>query len=67
MKWKAAVDCYGKPSKYAIESGPWFITKSLCNTAPKFTLWHGNKRIGDFDTAEKAKEAASAGIGSLRV
>ena len=54
MKWT-------KASEYAINSGNWYICKSLCNTAPKFTLWHGQKRLGDFDTAEKAKEAAKNG------
>ena len=60
MKWKAVIDDE-KPSKYAIQSGAWVICKSLLSGVEKFTLWHGNKRIGDFDTAEKAKEAAKNG------
>ena len=50
MKWV-------KASEYAINSGNWYICKSLLSGVEKFTLWKGEKRIGDFDTAEKAKEA----------
>lgn len=51
MKWTAN-------GSHAIQSGEWTISKALVNAVPVYTLWQGNKRMGNFATAELAKGAA---------
>lgn len=44
---------------YAIQSGEFTISKALVSGVPVYTLWRGNKRMGNFATADKAKSAAN--------
>lgn len=43
---------------HAIQFGEWTISKALVNDVPVYTLWKGNKRVGNFATADMAKGAA---------
>ena len=54
MKWE-------KYDAYAIQSGQFTISKAYIKGRVIYTLWHGQKRIGDFDRPEEAKEAAKNG------
>ena len=56
MTWKPRYDKDGIKQN-AIESGAWIICKTF-HPEPLYTLWRGSKRMGNFLTAEEAKEAA---------
>lgn len=51
MKWIRLSD-------YAIQSDAWTICKCIVSGKEVYVLWSGEKRVGNFDAANKAKEAA---------
>ena len=50
MKWKRA-------GKYAIETDGWTICKCFVSGTCAYMLYKGDKLVGKFETADKAKEA----------